>query len=73
MKVCDIKDMPGFNSVVPNGIASVSQGKAFWDDTPNRWGVPNKATCIVHGAMLCVSPDRRLWRCPTCNEGLYVL
>jgi hypothetical protein len=65
MKIVDIKNMPNFNPVVKNGIESVSQGKVIWIDK-------NLVTCVKHGAMLCVTEDRRIWRCPTCNEGAYI-
>lgn len=57
--------MPGYNPVVKNGAESVSLGKVIWTEK-------NKVTCMVHGAMLCVTEDRRIWRCPACNEGAYV-
>ena len=65
-KLIDIKEMPDYNSKVKNGIDSVSTGKVFWTDK-------NKVTCHKHGAMLCVVQDRTIWRCPTCNEGGYVI
>jgi hypothetical protein len=65
IRIIDIADMPHFNPVVKNGIHSVSKRKIFW--TSN-----NYVTCKEHGARLCVSKDRRIWRCPTCNEGAYV-
>jgi hypothetical protein len=65
MDIVDIKQMPGFNPTVQNGIESVSKAKVIWTDT-------NLVTCLEHGAMLCISENRRLWRCPTCNEGAYV-
>lgn len=49
-----------------NGMTSVSEGKVIWTEE-------NKVTCVEHGAMLCVSEDRRLWRCPACNEGAYLV
>ncbi len=61
----DLKEMPGFNTTVPNGIDSVSKGLVFWTDN-------NKVTCHKHGAMLCVSEDRKIWRCPACNVGGYL-
>ncbi len=61
----DIKDMPNYNPAVPNGCDSVSTGKVYWTDN-------NLVTCEVHGAMLCVNPDRTIWRCPTCHEGAYI-
>ena len=62
----DIKEMPNFNATaVQNGTDSVSKKKVYWT-------VKNKVTCKEHGAMLCVSEDRRIWRCPTCHEGGYI-
>lgn len=66
VNIIDIKDMPGYNPAVKNGIDSVSTGKVTWT-------CANKATCSRHGAMLCVSPDRRIWRCPECHAGCYVV
>lgn len=57
--------MPDFNDKVKNGIDSVSKGFVIWTEK-------NKATCHQHDAMLCVTPDRRIWRCPTCHVGCYV-
>ncbi len=65
MKLKDIKDMPNFKQSVTNGLDSVSSGKVFFTKE-------NLVTCLTHGAMLCVSENRRIWRCPTCNEGAYV-
>ena len=62
----NIKDMPNFNKgAVQNGIDSVTKRKVYWTDN-------NLVTCKKHGAMLCVSEDTRIWRCPTCNEGGYI-
>jgi hypothetical protein len=49
----------------PKGDRSVSEGKIYWDKK-------NKVSCKTHGAMLCVAPDRRLWRCIACGAGAYV-
>lgn len=65
VKIIDIADMPKFNPIVTNGIHSVSEGKIFWTDN-------NFVTCREHGACLCVSKNRKIWRCPACNEGAYV-
>lgn len=65
-RIVNIREMPGYNSSIINGINSVSQGLVWWDGE-------NKATCIYHGAMNCVSQDRKIWRCLMCNEGCYVL
>jgi hypothetical protein len=65
----DIGNMPGFNPAAntknPRGDHSVSEGKIYWD-------AKNKVSCKTHGAMLCVSPDRRMWRCIPCGAGAYV-
>jgi hypothetical protein len=65
-KLTNIKDMPEFNPIVKNGLTSVSEGKIFWTNN-------NLVTCKEHGACLCLNKDRTLWRCPTCNEGAYVI
>ena len=60
----DIKDMPRYNLAVPNQNDSVSRDcvlEAF-----------NTFWCRKHGAMNCVSQDRKIWRCLTCHEGLYI-
>ena len=64
-RLFDIKDMPNFNPVATNGIDSVSKRRVFWTKK-------NLVTCRKHGAMLCVSESRTIWRCPTCNEGAYM-
>jgi hypothetical protein len=53
------------DSPVGNGARSVSEGKVYWDPT-------NKVSCREHRAMLCVSKDRTIWRCPACNVGAAV-
>lgn len=64
MKILDIREMPDYNPAVPNNNDSVSTGKVlrlfgtFW--------------CVKHGAMNCVSQNRKLWRCLNCHEGLYI-
>jgi len=65
-KLIDIKDMPDFNPTVKNGLTSVSEGKIYWTEN-------NKVTCREHGACLCLNKNRTIWRCPTCNEGAYVI
>ncbi len=62
--IFDLSKMPNYNKTVINGVNSVTEGKIFWTDH-------NKVTCKIHGACLCVSPDRTIWRCATCNEGAY--
>jgi len=51
----DIKEMPGYNPNVVDGVSSVSTGKVYWTDS-------NLVTCATHGAMLAVNPDRTIWR-----------
>jgi len=64
-RILDIAEMPSYNSKVKNGVWSVTELKVFWTDK-------NKVTCAEHGACLCVSADRKIWRCATCNEGAYL-
>ena len=54
------------DSSVTNGANSVSEGLVYWHPT-------NKVSCREHGAMLCVSEDRRIWRCIACNVGGYLM
>ncbi len=64
--IVDIADMPDFNPAAGlHGTKAVSAGEVTWT-------LRNKATCHLHEAMLCVSPNRRIWRCPACNVGCYV-
>ena len=65
VKIIDIRDMPNYNPTVPNGNDSVSQNKVIWTSS-------QKAFCKSHGAMNCVSQNRKIWRCLTCHEGCYV-
>lgn len=67
--ITDIKNMPNFNSKVTNGVDSVSKNKVYtnW----GKWADTVYVKCRKHGAMLCVSQDRRIYRCSTCNEGAY--
>ena len=65
-RIVDIRDMPGYNPKVPNGSDSVTRGLVRWDDV-------QRAVCATHGAMNCVSQDRRIWRCLTCHAGAYVV
>ncbi len=64
-RLWDIKTMPDFSSAVTNGTNSISRGRVYWTNK-------NKVTCRKHGAMLCVSESRQMWRCPACNEGAYM-
>ena len=74
MEITDIKDMPGFNPEVKNGTDSVSTGQVFYgkNNWMPDWALPT-VCCKDHGAMLCVSEDRKLYRCPACNAGAYVV
>jgi hypothetical protein len=65
-KLIDIKDMPEFNPIVKNGLTSVSTRLIYWTEQ-------NKVTCKEHGACLCLNKEKSIWRCPTCNEGAYVI
>lgn len=81
--IIDIKDMPRFNGAVANGADSVSTGKItlkfnesslsrFWQRVPknivHQLRIGYYPTCHQHGAILCVSEDCKIWRCPMCNE-----
>lgn len=69
----DIKNMPDFNSSVPNGTDSVSKGLVFYGRNPDQGGLAT-VSCTRHGAILCVAvhPNgAKIWRCPACNEGAY--
>lgn len=66
----DIRDMPNYNpkaNTLDREERDVSNGQVFWTDR-------NKVTCRDHGAMLCVSANRDLWRCLAlgCHAGAYV-
>ena len=66
-KLLNVADMPNFNpSVSSRGDYSVRDNKVYWDDT-------HKVCCRTHKAMLCVSPDRTLWRCIACGVGAYLV
>lgn len=71
----DIKEMPGFNSEVKNGISSVSEDKVFWGKLESDKVGLDTVTCREHGACLCVAVTKqgRLYRCPTCNQGAFVI
>ena len=64
--IFDIADMTGHNpdKTGNRGIRAVSEGKVTWDED-------QKAMCSAHRAMLCVSEDRKLWRCIACGNGCY--
>lgn len=63
MKLIDIKEMPDYNPAVPNGSDSVSQGVVTL--------LGGSPWCKYHGAMNCVSTNRKIWRCLTCHAGCY--
>lgn len=86
-QLIDIKDMPGFNPMVTNGLDNVSKGEVYFGicrvgqyNGFREWSLPT-IVCDTHGAMLCValtkSEDKnmieKIWRCPTCNKGAYGL
>lgn len=65
-ELVNIAEMPNFNiETASRGDHSVTDGFVYWNDV-------NKVCCRKHKAMLCVSPDRRLWRCIACGVGAYV-
>lgn len=71
-RIVDLTEWPDHNPAVyttqPKGLDSVSKGLVSWD--PDQ-----KAVCSKHGAMNCVSADRRIWRCVhayTCREAGYI-
>jgi hypothetical protein len=64
----DVADMPGWKpSTTSGGEYSVSEGRVRFERrlvwTP---------CCEEHGAMLCVSSNRALWRCIACGAGAYI-
>jgi hypothetical protein len=66
----NIRDMPGYNpkaNTTDQEERDVSSGKVFWTEK-------NRVTCRDHGAMLCVSERRDMWRCLAlgCHAGAYV-
>ena len=49
--------MPSLNPKTgEHGLRAVTDGDVFWHQQ-------NKVTCIDHGAMNAVNPDRTIWRC----------
>ncbi len=68
--VRDLAELPGVDpgKTGSHGMHSLSEGKVRWDPV-------QKAVCSKHGAMNCVSADRKIWRCvhafPSCREALY--
>ena len=70
MEIVDIKDMPGYNPEVKNGVDSVSTNKVFLRlSLSNMKRYPE---CIRHGNLLKVSKDG-IWRCGErhCSNGCY--
>ena len=63
----DLADMPNFKpSTKSGGEHSVSEGKVFVHKR-----LVETVCCADHGAMLCVNPERTLWRCIACGAGAY--
>jgi hypothetical protein len=61
----DLADRPMLSDVPTgtHGLNSISKGLVTWHN--------DTVWCRQHGAMLCVSEDRELWRCPTCREAAW--
>lgn len=74
MRVIDLKEMPGANPSVPNGMDSVSGGLVFWRQGPGPlFGTEQSGPwCAAHGAMNRMSHDG-IYRCPTCHVGCYLV
>ena len=85
MKIADLKEMPGIDLSVKNGLDSVSTGKValmpylsggphFRPNTVQailyKDELPWSVFCYEHGACNKVSPFG-IWRCLACNEGAY--
>ncbi len=67
-QLMDMASMPDFNpKTASRGDHSVTEGQVYWD----LEGF-NKVCCVQHRAMLCVSPDKRFWRCIACGAGAYI-
>lgn len=69
-KIVDMVESPDYNPASNEGrgewsLRDVSHQEVFLDD---KW---DKPTCVVHGAMNAVSPDRSLWRCLACGRSCY--
>lgn len=77
MKVIDIKDSPAYNPKMLIGNDSVSTGKVilYLEDVLfkkfNEFLLNSYPYCREHGAMLKVSKNRPIWRCPECHEGCW--
>lgn len=67
MIIVDIKDMPGYNPSVKNGIDSVTTNKVYPSSI-----IDGHPYCVRHDSLLKVSRDG-IWRCgePHCSNGCY--
>lgn len=82
MKLIDLREMPGANLSVPNGMDSVSRGLVELREDPHAvaisYGAEEYAVthtsphCVKHGAMNRMSHDG-IYRCPTCHVGCYLV
>lgn len=72
MKIVDLKDMPGANLSVPNGMDSVGLGRVVLRGNRGGRRTPFTPHCVTHGAMNKVSQDG-IWRCLQhgCHVGCY--
>ncbi|MEK6830110.1 MAG: hypothetical protein AABY15_08400 [Nanoarchaeota archaeon] len=78
-QLVNIKDMPGFDPSVTNGLDNVSKGEVYFGicrvKQYNGFREFSQPTivCDDHGAMLCVGINEygKIWRCPACNRGAY--
>jgi len=68
LKPIDIKDMPGYNPIVKNGVDSASKGLVTLEDL----GPGIYPCCNKHKSLLKVSKDG-IWRCGElgCSNGCY--
>lgn len=68
--------MPNFNpasNALGKEQRDVSSGQVFFGLLPGASHIAIPAvSCRDHGAMLCVNPERTLYRCIACNAGAYV-
>jgi hypothetical protein len=70
MLLIDLAEMPLFNPAAQN----TARGDwSLYDVT--LMGVVesarDKVSCVDHGAMNCVNPERSIWRCLTCGRAAY--
>ncbi len=72
LPIIDIKDMPGYNPAVTDGVDSVSRGFVFLRQSEYCANDTLYPHCKIHGAMLRVSKDG-IWRCGEfgCHSGCY--